>query len=72
MTGPSTGRSRDRTARTARWHRAPALRARADGPARRSDMLIVLRHGGEKAVAFGIDFVAVIVVLIIAGLPFAG
>lgn len=35
------------------------------------DTLIVLRHGGAKAVAFGIHFATAIVVLISAGLLFA-
>ncbi|WP_399132983.1 DUF4267 domain-containing protein [Streptomyces sp. Li-HN-5-11] len=35
------------------------------------DMLIVLRHGGTKAVAFGIHFATAVVVLISAGLLFA-
>jgi hypothetical protein len=35
------------------------------------DMLIVLRHGGTKAVAFGIHFATAIVVLISAALLFA-
>jgi hypothetical protein len=35
------------------------------------DTLIVLRHGGTKAVAFGIHFATAVVVLIIAGLLFA-
>ncbi|MFF8593253.1 DUF4267 domain-containing protein [Streptomyces sp. NPDC015220] len=35
------------------------------------DTLIVLRHGGTKAVAFGIHFATAIVVLISAGLLFA-
>jgi hypothetical protein len=35
------------------------------------DTLTVLRHGGTKAVAFGIHFAAAIVVLISAGLLFA-
>ncbi|MDH6118534.1 DUF4267 domain-containing protein [Kitasatospora sp. GAS204B] len=35
------------------------------------DMVIVLRHGGAKAVAFGIHFATAIVVLISAGLLFA-
>lgn len=36
-----------------------------------ADTLIVLRHGGAKAVAFGIHFATAIVVLISAGLLFA-
>ncbi|MGW2030942.1 DUF4267 domain-containing protein [Streptomyces sp. NPDC001811] len=36
-----------------------------------ADTFIVLRHGGRKAVAFGIHFVTAIVVLIGAGLLFA-
>ncbi|MFJ3043318.1 DUF4267 domain-containing protein [Streptomyces tendae] len=36
-----------------------------------ADTLIVLRHGGTKAVAFGIHFATAIVVLISAGLLFA-
>ena len=35
------------------------------------DTLIVLRHGGTKAVAFGIHFATAVVVLISAGLLFA-
>ncbi|MFJ3638344.1 DUF4267 domain-containing protein [Streptomyces sp. NPDC090108] len=35
------------------------------------DTLIVLRHGGAKAVAFGIHFATALVVLISAGLLFA-
>ncbi|MFI6036329.1 DUF4267 domain-containing protein [Streptomyces sp. NPDC051315] len=35
------------------------------------DTLIVLRHGGSKAVAFGIHFATAVVVLISAGLLFA-
>jgi hypothetical protein len=35
------------------------------------DTLIVLRHGGTRAVAFGIHFVTAVVVLISAGLLFA-
>ncbi|ANH93554.1 MULTISPECIES: DUF4267 domain-containing protein [Streptomyces] len=35
------------------------------------DTLIVLRHGGTKAVAFGIHFATAVVVLIGAGLLFA-
>lgn len=35
------------------------------------DMLIVLRHGGSKAVAFGIHFATAVVVLISAGLLLA-
>ena len=35
------------------------------------DTLIVLRHGGARAVAFGIHFATAIVVLISAGLLFA-
>ncbi|MGW1164989.1 DUF4267 domain-containing protein [Streptomyces sp. NPDC002550] len=35
------------------------------------DTLMVLRHGGKKAVAFGIHFAPAIVVLIGAGLLFA-
>jgi hypothetical protein len=35
------------------------------------DTLIVLRHGGTKAVAFGIHFATAIVMLVIAGLLFA-
>ena len=35
------------------------------------DTLIVLRHGGPKAVAFGIHFATAVVVLISAGLLFA-
>jgi hypothetical protein len=35
------------------------------------DTLIVLRHGGTRAVAFGIHFATAIVVLISAGLLFA-
>jgi hypothetical protein len=35
------------------------------------DTVIVLRHGGAKAVAFGIHFATAIVVLISAGLLFA-
>ncbi|MEU6090331.1 DUF4267 domain-containing protein [Streptomyces sp. NPDC047085] len=35
------------------------------------DTLIVLRHGGAKAVAFGIHFATAVVVLISAGLLFA-
>ena len=35
------------------------------------DMLIVLRHGGTKAVAFGIHFATAVVVLVSAGLLFA-
>jgi hypothetical protein len=35
------------------------------------DMLIVLRHGGTKAVAFGIHFATAVVVLISAALLFA-
>lgn len=35
------------------------------------DTLIVLRHGGKKAVAFGIHFATAVVVLISAGLLFA-
>jgi hypothetical protein len=35
------------------------------------DTLIVLRHGGAKAVAFGIHFATAVVVLIGAGLLFA-
>ena len=34
------------------------------------DMLIVLRHGGTKAVAFGIHFATAVVVLVGAGLLF--
>ncbi|MEJ1198911.1 MULTISPECIES: DUF4267 domain-containing protein [unclassified Streptomyces] len=34
------------------------------------DMLIVLRHGGAKAVAFGIHFATAVVILISAGLLF--
>ena len=36
-----------------------------------SDTLIVLRHGGTKAVAFGIHFATAVIVLISAGLLFA-
>jgi hypothetical protein len=36
-----------------------------------ADTLIVLRHGGTKAVAFGIHFATAVVVLISAGLLFA-
>lgn len=36
-----------------------------------SDTLIVLRHGGAKAVAFGIHFATAVIVLISAGLLFA-
>ncbi|MFG2951167.1 DUF4267 domain-containing protein [Streptomyces adustus] len=36
-----------------------------------ADALIVLRHGGSKATAFGIHFATAIVVLISAGLLFA-
>ncbi|MCD9876609.1 DUF4267 domain-containing protein [Streptomyces guryensis] len=35
------------------------------------DTLIVLRHGGTKAVAFGIHFATAVVILISAGLLFA-
>jgi hypothetical protein len=35
------------------------------------DMLIVLRHGGSKATAFGVHFATAVVVLISAGLLFA-
>ena len=35
------------------------------------DMLIVLRHGGTKAVAFGIHFATAVVVLLAAALLFA-
>ena len=35
------------------------------------DTLIVLRHGGTKAVAFGIHFATAVIVLISAGLLFA-
>jgi hypothetical protein len=35
------------------------------------DTLIVLRHGGSKAVAFGIHFATAVVVLVSAGLLFA-
>ncbi|MCF4140459.1 DUF4267 domain-containing protein [Streptomyces sp. Tue 6430] len=35
------------------------------------DTLIVLRHGGTKAVAFGVHFATAVVVLISAGLLFA-
>jgi len=35
------------------------------------DMVIVLRHGGTKAVAFGIHFATAVVVLISAALLFA-
>ncbi|MFF3908670.1 DUF4267 domain-containing protein [Streptomyces sp. NPDC001848] len=35
------------------------------------DMVIVLRHGGSKAVAYGIHFVTAVVVLISAALLFA-
>ena len=35
------------------------------------DTVIVLRHGGTKAVAFGIHFATAVVVLISAGLLFA-
>lgn len=35
------------------------------------DMVIVLRHGGTKAVAFGVHFATAVVVLISAGLMFA-
>lgn len=35
------------------------------------DTLIVLRHGGTKAVAFGIHFATAVVVLVSAGLLFA-
>lgn len=35
------------------------------------DVVIVLRHGGTKAVAFGIHFATAVVVLISAGLLFA-
>jgi hypothetical protein len=35
------------------------------------DMLIVLRHGGTKAVAFGIHFTTAVVVLVSAALLFA-
>ncbi|MGW0818264.1 DUF4267 domain-containing protein [Streptomyces viridiviolaceus] len=35
------------------------------------DALIVLRHGGTKAVAFGIHFATAVIVLISAGLLFA-
>jgi hypothetical protein len=35
------------------------------------DTLIVLRHGGAKAVAFGIHFATAAVVLVGAGLLFA-
>jgi hypothetical protein len=35
------------------------------------DSLIVLRHGGTKAVALGIHFATAVVVLISAGLLFA-
>ncbi|MFE2579080.1 DUF4267 domain-containing protein [Streptomyces sp. NPDC059378] len=36
-----------------------------------ADTLIVLRHGGSKATAFGIHFATAVVVLISAGLLFA-
>ncbi|CAM5233962.1 hypothetical protein STENM327S_07910 [Streptomyces tendae] len=36
-----------------------------------ADTLIVLRHGGTKAVAFGIHFATAVVLLISAGLLFA-
>lgn len=36
-----------------------------------ADTLIVLRHGGTKAVAFGVHFATAVVVLIGAGLLFA-
>ncbi|MEV6886476.1 DUF4267 domain-containing protein [Streptomyces sp. NPDC051135] len=36
-----------------------------------ADTIVVLRHGGEKAVAFGIHFATAVVVLISAGLLFA-
>jgi hypothetical protein len=35
------------------------------------DMLIVLRHGGPKAVAFGVHFATAVVILVSAGLLFA-
>lgn len=35
------------------------------------DTLVVLRHGGSRAVAFGIHFATAVVVLISAGLLFA-
>ncbi|MFH9862355.1 DUF4267 domain-containing protein [Streptomyces sp. NPDC017202] len=35
------------------------------------DTLIVLRHGGTKAVAFGVHFATAVVVLVSAGLLFA-
>lgn len=35
------------------------------------DTLIVLRHGGRKAVAFGVHFATAVVVLISAALLFA-
>jgi hypothetical protein len=35
------------------------------------DTVIVLRHGGSKAVAFGIHFATAVVVLVSAGLLFA-
>ncbi|PUB27919.1 uncharacterized protein DUF4267 [Promicromonospora sp. AC04] len=35
------------------------------------DCLIVLRHGGTKAVAFGVHFATAVVVLVSAGLLFA-
>jgi hypothetical protein len=35
------------------------------------DTLIVLRHGGAKAVAFGVHFATAVIVLISAGLLFA-
>lgn len=35
------------------------------------DTVIVLRHGGQKAVAFGIHFATAVVVLVSAALLFA-
>lgn len=50
--------------------RAEALFMLAVALAPLGDTLIVLRHGGTKAVAFGIHFATAVVVLVSAGLLF--